>query len=337
LADTWSKHYTPGPKGASLLDAAVVYAAFTTAGRLIDDMPDVAIAMLRLGPREPDPRIIKRASHRLSEMFEEFWDDRDFLIIDDWQDWPPERAQFVKDRLRLPDEVLEPMFEALGRWKVAPDIAQRLEGLMTETEIQMALPLLTASDRPPMRSSEDVTENDDNALVIGFEDRYHDLLVGPCDSTTAEAEEQCPLVCGVSVGSENDFDCSYEEWKNALREDVWKAADEDAARPPQPSIIAENDTEAKERIRQALTTGLEDGTRIEQHGGGWVVVDKFETYLTDPDDASWVVDPDDDDEEIQPAVFANPEAAYLALERSNEIGQARATRREEALRRLGAS
>ena len=89
LADAWARHHRPELTEASLLDAAVVYAACMTAGRLIEDMPDVAVVMLRDGPRKVNPRIIRRASIRLDEMFERFWDDRDFLLIDEWQDPPP--------------------------------------------------------------------------------------------------------------------------------------------------------------------------------------------------------------------------------------------------------
>ncbi len=144
LADAWARHHQPELTEASLLDAAVVYAACVTAGRVINDMPDVAVVMLRDGPRKVDPKIIRRASIRLDEMFEQFWDDRDFLLIDEWQDLPPDHAQHVKQLLRLPDEVLEPMYEALRRWRVSPDVAANLEGLLTDAEIRETMPLLDA-------------------------------------------------------------------------------------------------------------------------------------------------------------------------------------------------
>ena len=67
LADTWARHHQPELTEASLLDAAVVYAACMTAGRVINDMPDVAVTMLRNGPCKVDPRIVRRASVRLDE------------------------------------------------------------------------------------------------------------------------------------------------------------------------------------------------------------------------------------------------------------------------------
>ncbi len=71
--------------------------------------------------------------------------------------------------------------------------------------------------------------------------------------------------------------------------------------------------------------------------GGWVVVGKFQglltSYLTDPEEASWVIG--DDDPEMPPAVFRTAEEAYLAWARCEEVGQGRARRRDEALKRLG--
>ena len=121
LADAWSRHRTSGLIEASLLDAAVVFAACMTASRVIDDMPDVAVLMLRNGPRKVAPKINCRASHRLEEMFDLFWDDRDFLLINEWQDLPPDRARYPKELMGLPDEGLEPMYEALQRWRVGSD------------------------------------------------------------------------------------------------------------------------------------------------------------------------------------------------------------------------
>ena len=61
--------------------------------------------------------------------------------------------------------------------------------------------------------------------------------------------------------------------------------------------------------------------------------DSFWSYLSEPEYASWVVDPDDED--VPPAVFSTPEAAYRAWERSQEVAAARAVRSEKALKRLG--
>ena len=153
LADAWARHCKPDFIEASLLDAAVVYAVCETAGRVIDDMPEVAVAWLKEGPRKVPPRIFKRASHRLDELFEAFWDDRDFLLIEEFQDLSPDHARHLKEILRLPDEAIEPMYAALERWNVSPNVAANLAGLMTDAEIAEAMPLLAADVRRPPRGT----------------------------------------------------------------------------------------------------------------------------------------------------------------------------------------
>jgi hypothetical protein len=80
---------------------------------------------------------------------------------------------------------------------------------------------------------------------------------------------------------------------------------------------------------------LEDGTKIEARGDGWVVIDSFYSFLLDPEDASWVVG--EDDEDMPPAIFPTAEAAYRAWELAERVSAERSRRREEALRRLDKS
>ena len=117
-------------------------------------MPEVAVAWLQGGPRKVPPRIIKRAPQRLEELFEAFWDDEDFLLIEEFQDLPPDHARQIKDMLRLPDEAIEPMYAALERWNVSANVAANLAGLMTDAEIREAMPLLEAGVRRHSRGDE---------------------------------------------------------------------------------------------------------------------------------------------------------------------------------------
>lgn len=142
LAETWTRHRSPELNDASLLDAAVVHAAFRTAGGIINVMPDLALDWLADGPREISPSLFRRADHRLDEVFEDWWDDDDFLMVEDLLDLPPDQATDFKALLGLPDEVLRPMFDVLGRWRVSEHLQQHLRGLLTVVEIEEALPLL---------------------------------------------------------------------------------------------------------------------------------------------------------------------------------------------------
>ena len=51
-----------------------------------------AAIYLRGGSRPLKPRILRRAAPLLENLFEAFWDDDGFLLIDDLQDLPPERS-----------------------------------------------------------------------------------------------------------------------------------------------------------------------------------------------------------------------------------------------------
>jgi hypothetical protein len=327
LADTWAKHRQPDLIEASLLDAAVVYAACETAGRIIHDMPEVAVAWLHGGPRKVSARIIKRAPQRLEELFEAFWDDQDFLLIEEFQDLPPDHARQLKDMLRIPDEMIEPMYAALERWNVSPNVAVNLVGLLTDAEIVEAMPLL----RPDMQIIRGnvpvIGPGDPGNLLTGLDDRHHGILVGPCNPAAAEAEADCPFVDVIGIGDETGFDCTYEEWVEHFRSEVRQVAQE-----PVPPTQPTEDAGLAEQIDRARTTGLKDGTRIEARGDDWVVVDNLHSYLVDPEAPSWVVG--NDDQEMPPTVSPTAAAAYKAWERSEEVAAARKRRREEALKRL---
>ena len=51
--------------------------------------------------------------------------------------------------MRLSDEEIEPMYAALERWRVSPDVSGNLAGLLTDAEIAEALPLLDNNVWPP--------------------------------------------------------------------------------------------------------------------------------------------------------------------------------------------
>lgn len=234
----------------------------------------------------------------------------------DWEggemhlDADPETSRRLKELMRIDEDFYV---------DVPPDPSgKRLE------EILSTLRELTGG---PANESE-TGEGDD--LLAGIEDRYHGLLVGPCDPSAAETEAECPLVDEIGVDDEDAFDCTYEEWGEHLRGEVLRAAQEKSHKPSPPPP---GDSDIAERVQQATASGLEDGTRIEPRGDGWVVADRFRSFLVDPGDASWVAG--DDEEDMPPAVFPTPEAAYQAWARAQAIAAGRARRRDEALSRLG--
>ncbi len=136
LADAGRCHQAPELHEASLLDAAVVYAAFCTAGRVVNDEFDLARSWLKAGPRQARWRLGSRTAERLHDRFFEFWDDEDFLSLPALQDLTPEHAQKVRELMRWPDKTIQEMEEVLSRWRASPAVLTNLEGLLTPKEIQ---------------------------------------------------------------------------------------------------------------------------------------------------------------------------------------------------------
>jgi hypothetical protein len=136
LADVWRRHRAVKRHEASLLDAAVVYAAFWTAARVINDEPKLARLYLEAGPRPVARKLGSRIHEKFSDLFFRFWDDIDFLSITVLQDLTPEHAQAVREVMRLPDGAFEQMEEVLMRCHASPAVLRNLEGLLTRTEIR---------------------------------------------------------------------------------------------------------------------------------------------------------------------------------------------------------
>ena len=83
--------------------------------------------------------------------------------------------------------------------------------------------------------------------------------------------------------------------------------------------------ERVKRLQDSVTQGLDDGSRIKSHKGGWVVVDRNGLFLADPNSATWVMFTRD--KEMPSAVFPTAAAAYLAWMQSQEVANGRTQRR----------
>ena len=132
LGETWAKQRRREFVEADLLDAALVYAACVNATETFRHSLDVAKLDIEQGPRRVRLRLTQNTAERFFPLFESFWDDEDFLMIEAWQDLPPRESQALKDQMQVPDE---PLYDALGRGRLSPTLRADLRGLLTPSEI----------------------------------------------------------------------------------------------------------------------------------------------------------------------------------------------------------
>lgn len=120
----------------------MIYAAFWTAGRVVRDEPKLARLWLKANPRQFQCRLEHRTAEKLHDLFFDFWDDIDFLSINELQDLEPEHARAIRELTGLSQEDTEKMEEALIRWRASAAVLTNLEGLLTEDEIAGFAPVL---------------------------------------------------------------------------------------------------------------------------------------------------------------------------------------------------
>ncbi|MBX3443626.1 MAG: hypothetical protein KF774_14560 [Planctomyces sp.] len=134
LVDTWSGHYDASTVSGSLMDEAVIYAACETAVRVVGADRKAIRRFLRGGPRPLFPVLDEALAASLHALHMDLATEGDFLLISQFQDFPPDEAKVLKERFRLTDAACEPLFEALGRWHVKRDFCIRARGLLTPQE-----------------------------------------------------------------------------------------------------------------------------------------------------------------------------------------------------------
>ncbi len=142
LAQTWSKHIAEKPYEATLVDESVIYAACETASYIVQNNPELVPSLLSGGPLDAEVEADKALAESLQQLHLDLANEGDFLLISQFMDMPPEEAREWKQRYGLEEADVEPMFEAVSRWHVSPEVEQNLSGLFTETEICKTLPLL---------------------------------------------------------------------------------------------------------------------------------------------------------------------------------------------------
>ena len=145
LLETWSRHLTPIPQPASLLDESVVYAACETAARLIRTEPDVARRFLHRGPVQCGSLLDIHLADQLQHLHLSFAQEGLFLLLSQFQDIPPLEAVPLKRDHGLQDDAADCLFDVLGRWYLTPQVLTHATGLLTRVETEQMGVLLQAA------------------------------------------------------------------------------------------------------------------------------------------------------------------------------------------------
>ena len=144
LVDAWSRHRQEIVFETDLVDESVVYAVCETASRIIQADPASTRKTLQDGPRPVDLPVNLSLSKQIQALHLDLSNEGDFLLISQFQDIPPDEARELKHKFGLDESAADPMFELLGRWHVAPQFAERSDGLLTPSEISRCIELFRA-------------------------------------------------------------------------------------------------------------------------------------------------------------------------------------------------
>lgn len=145
LLETWSRHITPIPHPASLLDEAILYAACETAARMIRTEPEVARRFLHRGPVRCGCLLNNDSADALQRVHLSFAQEGLFLLLSQFQDIPPLEAVPLKQQQGLKSDDCECLFEVLGRWYISAEILAHSAGLLTRVEMEQLGSLLNAA------------------------------------------------------------------------------------------------------------------------------------------------------------------------------------------------
>ncbi|MEI7494619.1 MAG: hypothetical protein WCJ92_08520, partial [Alphaproteobacteria bacterium] len=134
LATTWQKHQSRDIHRSDLIDESVIYAACEMTARAIENDPDSVLRSLVGGPANVAVPLDSYLAREIRLLYLELPNDCDFLLVSQFLDLDPEDAIDQKLQMGIDPNRMLPMFEALGRWHISPQIIGCLRGLLSEVE-----------------------------------------------------------------------------------------------------------------------------------------------------------------------------------------------------------
>jgi hypothetical protein len=142
LASTWHKHQSRETHRSDLIDESVIYAACEMTARAVESDPESVLRSLAGGPVNVTMPLDSYLSREIRLLYLELPNDCDFLLVSQFLDLDPEDAIDQKLQMGLDPNRILPLFEALGRWHVSPQMIGCLRGLLNEAEMARVATIL---------------------------------------------------------------------------------------------------------------------------------------------------------------------------------------------------
>lgn len=134
LGDTWQRHCDRTKNEATLVDESVIYAVCETAARVTEEDANIITHSLITGPRQVSIQVDSFLPGELRNLHLSLANEGDFLLVSQFEDMNPDEARVLKQQFQLDSDRTDVLYEALSRWHIRADLAQRLDGLLTERE-----------------------------------------------------------------------------------------------------------------------------------------------------------------------------------------------------------
>jgi hypothetical protein len=161
------------------------------------------------------------------------------------------------------------------------------------------------------------------------------LFVGPCTDADVASESGCKLVEEIGTVTDDEFDCTYAQWKALFRDVVHRVAKERADQgaidgsPPRRNVS--HDEQLKRLHAHTKELILDDNGKIARRGKVWVVIDE-DRVLCELFPMAWGTETIE--RNPPPVEFASAEEAYVSYYRAREEWQAVRRRYQVAVEQL---
>ncbi len=142
LASAWHKHQSRETHRSDLIDESVIYAACEMTARAVENDPESVRRSLAGGPVNVTLPLNSYVAREIRLLYLELPNDCDFLLASQFLDLDPEDAIDQKLQSGFDPNRMLPMFEALGRWHISPQMIVCLRGLLSEAELTRVATIL---------------------------------------------------------------------------------------------------------------------------------------------------------------------------------------------------